>query len=225
MQKGCIGWERFLILSDIMKINISMWIAVAMFLGCYANADFSAETIQRVKEKLPQGANEGKIVPAISFGVKTGPSKRILKGYNFFELADPKVEFWQWRKKAEQGNADAQFTIGMCYYNGEGVFKDMQAAKEWLGKAAEQEHLEAQYRLALCYYYGKNISDKDKDRMVWMLKTATGKGHPNAAYYLGLCFRNGFGVVKDEAEAKTYFAKASEAGVVDATEALGTPDE
>ncbi|MCH3923385.1 MAG: hypothetical protein LKE30_00490 [Bacteroidales bacterium] len=29
-----------------------------------------------------------------------------------------------YRAKAEQGNAEAQYTLGVCYYNGEGVTKD-----------------------------------------------------------------------------------------------------
>ena len=39
---------------------------------------------------------------------------------------------------AEQGNAVAQFTLGKCYFYGEGVEQDKQNAVEWYTRAAEQ---------------------------------------------------------------------------------------
>lgn len=40
-------------------------------------------------------------------------------------------------KAAEQGHAAAQYNLGNCYYDGEGVEKDLQKAIEWYTKAAE----------------------------------------------------------------------------------------
>ena len=40
------------------------------------------------------------------------------------------------RKAAEQGNANAQCSLGMCYGRGEGVRKDTEKAVEWWRKAA-----------------------------------------------------------------------------------------
>ncbi len=34
-----------------------------------------------------------------------------------------------WRKAAEQGDADAQYNLALCYYAGEGVTKDMEQAR------------------------------------------------------------------------------------------------
>jgi len=49
------------------------------------------------------------------------------------------VEAVKWyRKAAEQGDADAQFNLGVRYDAGQGVQQDMAAA--WLRKAAEQGH-------------------------------------------------------------------------------------
>jgi len=50
-------------------------------------------------------------------------------------------------KAAEQGNADAQFNLGLMYNSGEGVPRDdAETVKLWR-KAAEQGHAEAQLRL------------------------------------------------------------------------------
>ena len=48
---------------------------------------------------------------------------------------------------AEQGNAEAQFNLGVMYDNGQGVKQDYFKAVEWYQKAAEQGHPLAQIYL------------------------------------------------------------------------------
>ena len=48
------------------------------------------------------------------------------------------------RKAAELGNDEAQYSLGMCYNLGQGVPKDNIEAIQWLKKAAEQGHDKAQ---------------------------------------------------------------------------------
>ena len=43
-----------------------------------------------------------------------------------------------YRKAAEQGLAGAQYCLGACYNNGEGVEQDFEEAAKWFRKAAEQ---------------------------------------------------------------------------------------
>ena len=47
------------------------------------------------------------------------------------------------QKVAEQGQVEAQFKLGLLYFNGEGVPKDFVRAAEWFRKAAGQGHTEA----------------------------------------------------------------------------------
>ena len=42
------------------------------------------------------------------------------------------------RESAEQGNAGAQFSLGVCYEYGAGVSKDLEEAVKWYRKSAEQ---------------------------------------------------------------------------------------
>ena len=51
------------------------------------------------------------------------------------------VELYQ--KAADQGNAHAQYGLGNCYFEGEGVPEDHKKAVEWFQKAADQEHEDA----------------------------------------------------------------------------------
>ncbi|MCD7798298.1 MAG: SEL1-like repeat protein, partial [Akkermansiaceae bacterium] len=39
-------------------------------------------------------------------------------------------------RKAEQGDAEAQYELGVCYFKGEGVEKDEKEAVRWYRKAA-----------------------------------------------------------------------------------------
>ena len=65
--------------------------------------------------------------------------------------------FW-YRKAAEQGYADAQYNLGFCYCEGEGVSQDYTQAVYWLRKAAEQGNADAQFLLEGCYCYGEGVT-------------------------------------------------------------------
>jgi tetratricopeptide (TPR) repeat protein len=59
------------------------------------------------------------------------------------------------RPLAEQGNASAQFNLGMMYAKGQGVPQDYQAALKWYRRAAEQGNASAQNNLGLMYERGR----------------------------------------------------------------------
>ena len=58
---------------------------------------------------------------------------------------------------AEQGHAEAQFNLGVLYFNGQGVKQDFVNAKKWFEKAAKQGHAEAQCCLAGLYIQGLGV--------------------------------------------------------------------
>jgi TPR repeat protein len=51
------------------------------------------------------------------------------------------------RKSAEQGNVDAQFSMGWVYENGQGVTQSCVVALQWYRKAAALNHDRAQQSL------------------------------------------------------------------------------
>jgi TPR repeat protein len=53
----------------------------------------------------------------------------------------------EYRMAAEQGDALAQYNLGLKYENGEGVKKDINEAENWLHKAARQGYKAAQDEL------------------------------------------------------------------------------
>ncbi|MGI9403386.1 MAG: tetratricopeptide repeat protein [Hyphomicrobium sp.] len=54
-------------------------------------------------------------------------------------------------KAAEQGDAKAQFNLGLMYGEGRGVARDDAKARAWFQKAAEQGDVKAQLKLGLMY--------------------------------------------------------------------------
>ncbi len=51
---------------------------------------------------------------------------------------DPKKGVEWCRKAADQGHDEAQYNLGLCYVNGDGVAKDVAEAEKWFRKAAAQ---------------------------------------------------------------------------------------
>ena len=61
------------------------------------------------------------------------------------------------RRRAEQGDADAQFTLGVRYANGDGVIKDDEEAVRWWRLAAAQDNAIAQLFLGNMYVEGRGV--------------------------------------------------------------------
>ena len=55
------------------------------------------------------------------------------------------------RPLADNGNARAQYILGVGYYHGQGVPQDRTQALNWFRKAAERGIADAQYSLGLMY--------------------------------------------------------------------------
>ena len=55
---------------------------------------------------------------------------------------------------AERGDAAAQYNLGVCYHNGDGVEEDAKEAVKWFRKAAAQGNATPQYHLGLSLVNG-----------------------------------------------------------------------
>lgn len=89
------------------------------------------------------------------------------------QTAQDKAEAAYWfTKAANQGNADAQYNLGVMYYNSYGVAQDKTKAVQWYTKAAEQGHAKAQYDLGLMYYIGDGVAQDEKKAIEWLTKVA-----------------------------------------------------
>jgi len=118
---------------------------------------------------------------------------------------------------AEQGDADAQSILAICY---ESVSKDYVKAVYWYTKAAEQGVVHAQFWLGFWYsFYDEGPEDYVK-AAYWFTKAAE-QGDAEAQFWLGLFYDKGYGVRKDTIKAAYWFTLAAEQGHASAQGELG----
>jgi len=110
---------------------------------------------------------------------------------------------------AEQGNAAAQYNLGLMYDQGKGVKQDRAEAARWYRRAAEQGILFAQYNLGALYDKGEGVKQNHMEAAEWYLRAAE-QGHVDAQYSLGLIYSEGRGVKQDYTEASRWCRKAAE---------------
>jgi TPR repeat protein len=129
----------------------------------------------------------------------------------------------QFKKAAELGDAWAQFNLACAYDNGDGVPKDEAEAVKWMRKAADQglafaeNWLGAQYDMG---YVGNNPKLGSVEAAKWFRKAAD-QGLSSAQWSLACDFRDGDGVVQDQAEAVKWFRRAAEQGEMSAPTYVG----
>ncbi len=116
---------------------------------------------------------------------------------------------------AEHGDARAQYNLGVCYAEGEGISRDYTEAVRWWHLAAKQGNAAAQYNLGVCYYNGDGVNKDYTEAIVWYRKAAD-KGLSEAMYGLGKCYLDGLGVEKDEEQAAKWFGEATRGGFAEA---------
>ena len=107
------------------------------------------------------------------------------------------------------GDREAQYWIGMCFYWDETHFYQPKECNNWLEKAAVQGHVKAQFALARNYDEGFGTEKAPVLAAKWYEKAAE-NGHAKAAAYTGLQYEWGTGVKKDPEKAFSWYQIAAE---------------
>jgi len=123
-----------------------------------------------------------------------------------------------WRRASAQGDAEADYRIGLLYARGEGVVQSLPDAVSWYRRAAEAGHADAQYQLGLIYLNGANSAAGGLDH--WF-EVASQQNSEAAQQTLNMLFPNGIAVEKDLDQARHWIWAAAAAGKVEAQAVLG----
>lgn len=115
------------------------------------------------------------------------------------------------RLAAEQGNAVAQYNLGLAYIHGQGVPQDYKEAAKWARLAAEQGFAPAQSILGAYYREGLGVQQDYKESVKWF-RMAAEQGFAAAQSDLGSFYATGQGVKPDHQEAVKWFRLAAEQG-------------
>ena len=73
-------------------------------------------------------------------------------------IAGDSVAFNALKNAADQGDAGAQFNLGVMYAKGQGVAQDYAQAVSWYRKAADQGNAGAQFNLGFMYAKGQGVA-------------------------------------------------------------------
>jgi TPR repeat protein len=76
------------------------------------------------------------------------------------------------RPLAEQGEASAQYNLGLMFDNGQGVQQNYATAVSWYRRAAEQGHADAQNNLGVMYAQGRGVPQDHATAASWYQKAA-----------------------------------------------------
>lgn len=88
------------------------------------------------------------------------------------------------RQLAEQGNPEAQFSMGLRYDLGDGVERDPELAAQWFAEAASAGVAGACLYLGMKYEFGAGVK-QDKAAAINWYEQAAVQGWPQAAFLLG----------------------------------------
>ena len=86
-------------------------------------------------------------------------------------VSAPAAFVW-YKEKAEQGDVEAQFNIGMMCETGWSVPVDNKKAIRWYREAAKQGHVDAQFRLGMLYYLGLGARQSEIKGQKWIREAA-----------------------------------------------------
>jgi TPR repeat protein len=128
---------------------------------------------------------------------------------------ESQFDFAETKTLAEQGQAEAQFYLGVMYNNGEGVPQDQAEAVKWFRKAADQGHAPAQNNLGSMHRKGEGIPQNDAEAAKWYRKAAD-QGFAEAQHNLAIMYNYGRGVPQNDAEAYVWSSLAVKSGIDDA---------
>ncbi|HXI44053.1 MAG TPA: tetratricopeptide repeat protein [Bryobacteraceae bacterium] len=138
-----------------------------------------------------------------------------------FRLSQQPAEGVRWfRKAAEQGFPQAEFSLGVIFENGTGVVQDYVAAAKWYRKASEHGLAAAQLNLAMIYANGHGVKQDYAEASNWCRKAAE-QGSVEAQFGLGRLFANGGpGLKRNYTEAAYWYRKAAEQNHTDSQASL-----
>ena len=118
------------------------------------------------------------------------------KGKAALDRGNYAIALMKLRPLAAQGDASAQYSLGLMHEYGQGVRQDDAEAVEWYRKAAMQGVALAQYKLGVMYDNSWGVPRNDTEAVKWYAKAAE-QGHPLAQHDLALMYVSGAGVPKD----------------------------
>jgi Sel1 repeat len=127
-------------------------------------------------------------------------------GNNTYQRGDYAAAMRLLRPRALQGDADAQFKVGVMYDQGWGVPRNYTLALAWFREAAQQGVAGAQFNVGVKYAAGRGVARDEAEAALWYYEAAE-QGNVAARNNLGAMPQPGQGVPQDDAQALAWIGK------------------
>ena len=99
------------------------------------------------------------------------PEKMYNVGIKYYDEGKYNEAAEWFEKAANQGYAEAQYKLGVCYDKGLGVGQSYEKAAYWFKKAANQGYAYAQFYLGVCYEKGLGVKKDLQKAKFWKDKS------------------------------------------------------
>ena len=204
-------------------------LGLAYMLGKSVAQD-KAKGVEWLRKAADQGEYRAMYWLGIAYEHGDGVAKDDWRAYSMWKKSnamgwdDATEKLWsllaEYRGKAENGDASAQFFVGVAYEGGSTNKPNAAKAVEWYRKAAEQGHPGAQAFLGWALQNGLGTEKNLAEAVSWYRKAAK-QGNPEGQLNLGKCLFYGEGCKENEQEAVSWYRKAAEQGETSAMFNLG----
>ena len=144
--------------------------------------------------------------------------EELLKGRAAYSIPDYDSAAKHFALAAEQGSAEAQYRLGLCYRSGTGVEIDNSMSFKCFLKGAEQGDMLAQFYVGDSYHSGIGVPKDVSKGEEWSrkafpgLKQAAENGDPEAQVCLATLYYYARAVNENKHEAATLYLAAAEQG-------------
>jgi TPR repeat protein len=132
-------------------------------------------------------------------------------GMTAYDREDFATALREWQPLAEQGDAMAQYHVGMLYHKGRGVPQDDVQARKWYEKSAAQGQAKAQFSLGTLHFNGEG-GRKDYQQALRWFRLAANQGMALAQTKLAIMYDYGEGVPKDKVQAYMWLSLSAKNG-------------
>ncbi len=205
--------------------------AIAVLTGCGGEQGSDKSAANSIPAPMNEITKLGEIPSFMSEGLseeeKAELKEQIIPG-GFGDVKAAEEKFKALMADAKAGDPAAQNSLGVMYYTGEAVSKnlsgkvldnDPELAAGWFYRAAEQGYADAQFNLGLMYANGEGVL-QDMEQAAELFKKAAEQGHVDAQNNLGAMYFTGEGMARDEKKAIEWFEKAAAQGNQEARDNL-----
>ncbi len=140
-------------------------------------------------------------------------------GWRAFHHDDDAGALQAWQPLAEEGDADAQYLVGLLHDEGRGPAFDPRLAASWYAKAAAQGHPAALNNLGLLFHAGAGVPCSPEFAAALYMRAAE-QGLPSALNNLAVLYLQGEVVPQSRDTARGLLRRAAKGGDVHARRTL-----